>query len=83
MSDKDDLSAMSFEAALGELERIVAQLESGNVELEKSIALYERGAKLRQYCEDKLKAAKLKVERIVLDGQGQVRTEPQDTEQDG
>lgn len=81
MSDKDDLSDMNFEAALGELERIVAQLESGNVELEKSIALYERGAKLRQHCEDKLKSARLKVERIVLDADGQVRAQAQDAEQ--
>lgn len=82
MSDKDDLSEMNFETALAELERIVSRLESGNVELEKSIALYERGAKLRQHCEDKLKSARLKVERIVLDADGKVRAEAQATEQD-
>jgi len=66
---------MSFEAALAELEGIVQQLESGDVELEKSIAIYERGAALKSHCEKKLREAELKVEKIVLDDNGQVGTE--------
>tara|TARA_R110000796_G_scaffold170277_3_gene287147 strand:+ start:354 stop:602 length:249 start_codon:yes stop_codon:yes gene_type:complete len=66
---------MSFEEALGELEGIVKQLEAGEVELEKSITIYERGAALKAHCESRLKSAELKVEQIVQ-GVGGVTTEP-------
>ena len=56
-----DIAAMSFEEAMKALEDVVRQLESGSVELEKSIALYERGAQLKAHCEAKLKAAEEKV----------------------
>jgi exodeoxyribonuclease VII small subunit len=62
---------MSFEEAMAELERVVGQLESGNVELERSITLYERGAALKAHCEKKLKAAEEKVALITLDANGQ------------
>lgn len=71
-----DIEGLSFEAALKELEDIVAKLERGDVELEESIAIYERGAKLKAHCEAKLKAAELKVEQIVQDGSGKPATEP-------
>ena len=65
-----DIAGMSFEAAMAELEKVVRDLESGNVELEKSIALYERGAALKAHCEARLKAAEEKVAKITLvDGQ--------------
>lgn len=70
-----DLSALSFEQALAELEKIVAQLERGDVALEESIRMYERGAALRAHCEAKLKAAQLKVDQIVLGPDGP-RAEP-------
>ena len=54
---------MSFEEALAELEGIVRQLEAGEVELAKSIAIYERGAALKAHCETRLKSAELKVEQ--------------------
>ena len=66
---------MSFEEALAELEGIVRQLEAGEVELEKSIKLYERGAALKAHCEARLKSAELKVEQIVQGASG-VTTEP-------
>jgi exodeoxyribonuclease VII small subunit len=66
---------MSFEEALAELEGIVKQLEAGEVELEKSIAIYARGASLKAHCESRLKSAELKVEQIVQ-GAGGVTTEP-------
>ena len=66
---------MTFEEALGELEGIVRQLETGDVELEKSIAIYERGAALRAHCEGRLKSAELKVEQIVQGASGPA-TEP-------
>jgi exodeoxyribonuclease VII small subunit len=66
-----DISAMTFEAAMAELEKVVRDLESGNVELEKSIALYERGAQLKAHCEAKLKAAEERVEKITLNTAGE------------
>ena len=56
---------MSFETALQELETIVARLEQGQVDLEDSIALYERGQALKSHCEAKLKAAEGRLEKIV------------------
>ncbi len=73
-----DIAAMSFETALAELESIVEQLERGEVELEKSIAMYERGAALKAHCEARLKDAQLKVDKIVIGSDGQAHTEPAD-----
>ena len=66
MAEPDDIATLSFEAALQELERIVAELESGKAELERSIQVYERGAALKAHCETKLKAAQLRVEKIIV-----------------
>jgi len=61
---------MSFEQAMKELESVVDRLERGEVALEESIALYERGAKLKKRCEDELKRAEEKVAAITLDAEG-------------
>lgn len=61
---------LSFEEALKELEKIVAQLESGDTPLQHAIELYERGNKLRQRCADRLDAAQARIEAIRLDGEG-------------
>ena len=66
-----EISSLSFEEAMKELEGVVRDLESGNVELEKSISLYEQGAKLKAHCEKKLKEAEEKVARITLGPDGQ------------
>ena len=72
-----DISGLSFEQALAELEKIVAELESGQAPLERSIEVYERGAALKAHCESKLEAARLRVEKIVMNPQGQAeRAEP-------
>ncbi|BCW90132.1 Exodeoxyribonuclease 7 small subunit [Alphaproteobacteria bacterium SO-S41] len=63
---KTDLGALSFEEALKQLEEIVGRLESGRVELEESITIYERGAALKAHCERKLKDAEARIEKIVL-----------------
>lgn len=64
------VSEMSFETAMAELETVVGQLERGDVALEDSIQLYERGAELKKRCETKLKDAEEKVAAITLDGGG-------------
>ena len=69
MSDTP-VSEMTFEQAMAELEQVVGQLERGDVALEDSIKLYERGAELKKRCEAKLKEAEEKVPAITLDGEG-------------
>lgn len=68
MADKipADIKKLSFEDALEELEAIVSQLEGGDVDLEKSIQVYERGTALKAHCEAKLREAEMKVEKITL-----------------
>ena len=61
----DDVAALSFEAALAELEGIVKALEAGQQKLSDAIAAYERGSALRRHCEAKLAEAEAKVEAIV------------------
>ena len=70
MTTDTPVSELSFEAAMTELEKVVGQLENGQVPLEESIALYQRGAELKKHCEAKLKAAEEKVAQITLDGEG-------------
>ncbi|CUH85085.1 exodeoxyribonuclease VII small subunit [Thalassovita mediterranea] len=65
------VAEMSFEQAMQELESVVTRLERGDVALEESINLYQRGAELKKRCEDKLKEAEEKVAAITLDGNGQ------------
>ena len=69
---------MSFEDAMRELEKVVGDLERGDVPLEQSIALYERGAQLKQRCQTKLKEAEEKVALITQDGDGNLGLKPVD-----
>lgn len=63
-----DISELSFEAAYAELETIVLRLESGDLALEDSVALYERGRRLSEHCQALLDAAELRVSRLTDDG---------------
>ena len=69
---------MSFETALKELESIVSRLEQGEVDLEDSIALYERGQALKAHCDKKLKTAEGRLEKIVQGSKGVEGVEPMD-----
>ncbi|MFN3517621.1 MAG: exodeoxyribonuclease VII small subunit [Novosphingobium sp.] len=66
-----DIAALSFEEALRALEDIVRKLESGDVPLDATIELYERGEKLRAHCQARLDAAQLRIEQIVSGADGQ------------
>ncbi len=78
-ANNDDIKAMSFEQALEALENIVNDLERGDVPLEQSIRIYERGEALKAHCDRLLKAAEDKVEKIRLSREGApVGTEPLD-----
>ena len=67
---KFDVSKLSFEEAMSQLEHIVDALDSGDVSLEKSIDIYEQGAALQRHCEDKLKQAEMRVQKIVTGADG-------------
>jgi len=76
-----DIEGLSFEAALRELESIVDRLESGKVDLEQSITIYERGEALKKHCAALLKSAEARIEKITLRPDGSVAgTAPLDVE---
>ncbi len=79
--DKSDISAMSFEDALRALEDVVRKLEGGEVPLDQSITLYERGETLRAHCQKRLDAAQMRIDKIVTDAEGRATgTVPLDPE---
>jgi exodeoxyribonuclease VII small subunit len=78
-TSKADVKKLTFEQAIEELERIVSQLEGGKVPLEESVAIYERGEALKRRCEELLRQAEARVEKITLDASGKpAGTEPLD-----
>ncbi len=77
---ENDIAKMSFEQALKELETIVRKLEAGQGELESSIADYERGTALKEHCQKKLADAKMKVEKIIIQSDGKIKTAAFDEE---
>lgn len=74
----EDLTALSFEDALGELEQIVRGLEGGQQKLEEAILCFERGAVLRRHCEMKLAEAEARVQVIVEQGSAEGATAASD-----
>lgn len=78
-NERPEVSSLSFEQAVAELETIVARLERGDVALDQSIAIYERGEALKKHCETLLSAAEARIEKIRLDRNGKpTGTEPLD-----
>jgi exodeoxyribonuclease VII small subunit len=76
-----DVKKLSFERALEELETIVKRLEDGKVPLEESVTIYERGESLKRRCEELLRQAEARVDKITTDANGQVTgTEPLDVQ---
>jgi exodeoxyribonuclease VII small subunit len=74
-----EIKQLSFERAMEELETIVKRLEEGKVPLEESVTIYERGEALRRRCEELLRQAEARVEKITLDASGKpTGTEPLD-----
>jgi exodeoxyribonuclease VII small subunit len=79
--NNSDIAQLPFERAIEELESIVKRLEEGKVPLEESVAIYERGEVLKKRCEDLLRQAEARVEKITLDAGGMpTGTEPLDVE---
>ena len=80
-NNNSDVAKLPFERAIEELESIVKRLEEGKVPLEESVTIYERGEALKRRCEDLLRQAEARVEKITLDAQGKpTGTEPLDIE---
>jgi exodeoxyribonuclease VII small subunit len=76
-----EIGQLSFERAIEELESIVRRLEDGKVPLEESVAIYERGEALKRRCEDLLRQAEARVQKITLDPSGNpTGTEPLDVD---
>jgi exodeoxyribonuclease VII small subunit len=81
MTKFPEIDALSFEKALAQLEEIVSKLESGRVDLEQSIAIYEKGQALKEHCEKQLKDAEARIEKITLKPDGKPSgTAPLDVE---
>ena len=80
MTQTAELQTLSFEQALSELETIVRGLEKGETPLEQSIDAYERGVALKKHCEQKLKDAQAKIEKITVSADGSLGTQPLDAE---
>lgn len=76
---KDEISNLSFEEALAQLENIVRELESGQIKLDDAVSAYEKAVALKKLCQEKLNAATLKVEKIELAKDGTLNTVPLDT----
>ena len=70
-----EIAEMSFEDALQALEEIVKSLESGDVKLDQAIDNYAKGAALKRHCENKLREAHAKIEKISLDANGKITSE--------
>jgi exodeoxyribonuclease VII small subunit len=80
-NNNNDVAKLPFERAIEELESIVKRLEEGKVPLEESVTIYERGEALKRRCEDLLRQADARVEKITLDAQGKpTGAEPLDVE---
>ncbi len=75
-STPTDVTGLSFEDALAELEKLVRQLEEGKGGLDASIKAYERGAALKRHCEAKLKEARARIDKIMLASDGTPSTKP-------
>ena len=68
----NDIKKLSFEDAMSELEEIVDNLESGNIDLDKSIQYYTRGSQIRAHCQEKLDEAVMKLEEIQVSSEGKI-----------
>ncbi len=76
MTEGKDISKLSFEEAMRELEAVISRLENGGLDLDKAIEDYSYGEKLKTTCEAKLKEAKLKLEKVISqNSEGEIKTE--------
>jgi len=70
-----NLNKLTFEDALAQLENIVRELEAGKIKLDDAVEAYEKATALKKFCEDKLKSAQLKIEKINVAPDGSITTQ--------
>lgn len=75
----EEIKSLSFEEALQQLENLVRELESGRIKLDDAVNAYEKAVALKQLCENKLKSAQLKIEKLEITSTGEAKTSPLDT----
>lgn len=75
----EEINSLSFEEALQQLENLVRELESGRIKLDDAVSAYEKAVALKQLCENKLKSAQLKIEKLEITSNGEAKTSPLDT----
>ena len=78
----EEIQNLNFEEALLRLETLVRELESGRIKLDDAVNAYEQATLLKQHCENKLKSAQLKIEKIEISPEGKISTSPLDTPED-
>ncbi len=76
---EDDIGAMTYEAALAELDALIGKLEGGSIALEEAIGAYERGAKLAQHCAELLERTEQRVSQLVVGADGGIGERPLET----
>ncbi len=79
---ENELNELSFEDALQKLEILVRELESGRIKLDDAVSAYEKAVALKKLCEDKLKSAQLKIEKLEISSNGEMKTVPLDPQED-
>jgi exodeoxyribonuclease VII small subunit len=78
-SAEDSITALTYEAALAELDTLISKLEGGSIALEEAIGAYERGVILAQHCSDLLAHTEHRVQQLVVNGSGGLSERPLDT----
>ncbi|MBQ8436230.1 MAG: exodeoxyribonuclease VII small subunit [Alphaproteobacteria bacterium] len=79
---ENELHELSFEDALQKLEILVRELEGGRIKLDDAVNAYEKAMSLKKICEEKLKNAQLKIEKLEISANGEMKTVPLDTQED-
>ncbi|MDR1026476.1 MAG: exodeoxyribonuclease VII small subunit [Lactobacillus sp.] len=70
----NEVENLNFEEALSQLETIVRELESGRTKLDDAVSAYEKAVALKKFCEDRLKSAQMKIEKIEISPDGEIKT---------
>lgn len=78
----EEIKDISFEEALMQLENLVRELEAGRIKLDDAVTAYEKAVALKQFCENKLKTAQMKIEKIQLSPDNELQTVPLDKTED-
>lgn len=82
-ADPADISSLSYEAALAQLDALIQKLEGGSIALEDAIAAYERGTRLARHCEELLDRTERRVSALMVGADGRMTERPLEIEPSG